>query len=255
MNFFVSRVSIPPAVILFARGEIGTAGQKLLQEAITAELAGKCPIILDLRDVKYVAEQQFSGPILNAQIDAHYSGRHARRMAILGADERVAAFLQESLGQFLLICESEEQALVKLGDREPPREKEPGLYYCPRGRSAGREIDREEYLGAFEQWFLVLEMHKRYRSQVPGLRLWWSRVVRENLPDRADLAEFCARMPGLPRNLHLTVLKSNLLYRMLYLGEPVRQRRCPGTKHTSGGREYTDHPYLQCQCGGCGWLL
>ena len=255
MDFFISRVPIPPAVVLYAKGEIGTAGQDVLRDAIIAELSGTCPIILDLRDVRYVAERQISGPIINAQINSYYSGNRARRVAVVGADSVMGKYLEKALDGFFIICETEAQALMKLGVRREPGRPKLGTYHYTRSASTGREIDREEYLEAFERWFLLLLEHEQYQRAVPDLRAWWSGVVREELPTRAKVDEFCRRMPGLPEGLHLTVLKSNLLFRMLYLGEPVRQRRCPGTKMKFGDREVTHHPYQECQCGGCGWLL
>jgi hypothetical protein len=79
-------------------------------------------------------------------------------------------------------------------------------------------------------------------------------VDRESLPLRGRVEEFCHRMPRLDSMLQLTVLKSNLLYRMLYLGEPVRRRRCPGMKSTFGDKGLRHHPFFECRCGGCRWL-
>jgi hypothetical protein len=115
-------------------------------------------------------------------------------------------------------------------------------------------IDSADYLAAFERWFRVLEEHRIYRDMVPGLRRWWSAVDQEGLPARGKVSEFCRRMPRLEYREGLAITKSNLLYRMLYLGEPLRQRPCPGVKLNFGEKGFRHHPFLECRCGGCRWL-
>lgn len=81
----------------------------------------------------------------------------------------------------------------------------------------------------------------------------------------APISDFCKLGAKLPswRKVWITVEKSNFLYRVLVLGQPVRIRACPAHKgHWSGiptplawvrDRLYFDDPYV-CGCEGTGWL-
>lgn len=54
-----------------------------------------------------------------------------------------------------------------------------------------------------------------------------------------------ARVPELVAELQLPMMKSNLLYRLIYLGEPLRTTRCPTHQGRWSGCSWGERP---CDC-------
>lgn len=77
-------------------------------------------------------------------------------------------------------------------------------------------------------------------------------VALANLPDEAEIDEFCALLrPHIDRYDEITIAKSSLLCRLLYDGETLRTTPCP----THKGRWSGCHPE-PCEhgCDYVGWL-
>lgn len=54
------------------------------------------------------------------------------------------------------------------------------------------------------------------------------------------------------RAVRMSILKSNLLARLIYGGEKLRTRPCPNPEHAEHWRG--DAEACQCECQGTGWL-
>lgn len=102
------------------------------------------------------------------------------------------------------------------------------------------------YLMAFSTWFQVTERD-------PTLSL--SVVVPLALPDFGPVKAFCSliREPlwAADRKLSIAIEKSSLLYRLLYLGEPLRTQKCPVHLGVWHGIQPVPCPH---GCGLTGWL-
>lgn len=99
-----------------------------------------------------------------------------------------------------------------------------------------------------------------------SLRAWGEAIRNDDSTDRSG--ERDARLvavPALLDQLQLPMTKSNLLYRLIYLGEPLRTTKCPTHRGHWSGCSWS-HPYCDCQkvifegdvgygCNVTGWLL
>ena len=140
-----------------------------------------------------------------------------------------------------------------------------------------RTITRADYLAAFETWFRVVhegldaderaidEQEKRgevypwdrpdlarRRENAASTRVAFREAWEQGgLPELGTVDAFCAVLsPRIDRYTEITIAKSSFLYRVLYLGEPLRTVRCPVHQgHWSGAAMFEG-----CECGGTGWL-
>lgn len=113
-------------------------------------------------------------------------------------------------------------------------------------------MTREEFLAILDTYFNCLRQggteHCKYvladaYFAIKSVPVW-------DLPENGSAGDFCAVLiPRIPRSVLPTFIKSNLLYRLLYLREPVRQVKCP--THQGSWHGISPDP---CACGMTGWL-
>lgn len=119
-----------------------------------------------------------------------------------------------------------------------------------------RELSRQEYLAAFETWFSALRANGHGEHATVVEDAWRAALVQvgDSLPDRGSVNDFCKRfvLPSGP--LRQSIRKSNLLWRLLYGGEALRERPCPEHQGKWGGIGTPENPACPHGCGFTGWL-
>ena len=123
--------------------------------------------------------------------------------------------------------------------------------------TAERSITREEYIRAFETWASVAELTDDERDDLTRALAAFRALPDDGVP--VPVADLCREATPLiedARGLGLSIHKSCLLHRLVYLGEPLRTERCP----VHGG-EWSGLSPVPCPHGcdatcGCrtGWL-
>lgn len=97
---------------------------------------------------------------------------------------------------------------------------------------------------------MLARLRRHYRQPVMPIRRYcdalteWSR--RASMPESE-----CSAKADAISLVFLAIKKSNLLWRILYAGEEVRERPCPEHKGHWRGLPWEDPP---CGCGLTGWL-
>lgn len=122
-----------------------------------------------------------------------------------------------------------------------------------------RTLTRNEYARAFEAWLSVVRLHA---DDVAALKnaIADFRAVADDGTARG-VEDFCAEAWALLGDDHdglrITIEHSCLLYRMVYLGEPIRTEACPLHKGRWSGIRFTSPCPHGCDTAcGCvtGWL-
>lgn len=135
-------------------------------------------------------------------------------------------------------------------------------------------MTRTAYLAAFDTWFgvrmnnpepapnadeyaeswLFSQAERRYLArryeQVCMPTRFAAAVKRASLPESGDVGDFCALLrPLIDRFDEITIAKSSLLCRLLYMGETLRATPCPTHAGRWSGIDPCEHG-----CGGTGWI-
>lgn len=116
-------------------------------------------------------------------------------------------------------------------------------------------MKRDKYLAAFEVWLGAMRAGDENRQALANIvePVWCDVVANADLPEEAEVDEFCLVLSPLVMphtSVWIAIEKSNLLYRLLYLGESLRIAPCPQHKgHWSG-----DFGSCLYGCGMTGWL-
>jgi hypothetical protein len=120
-------------------------------------------------------------------------------------------------------------------------------------------IDLDKPLSPEEAELLRQKLAAHYRDQVLTVKEFcsifreWSKVagvfIAEMLGHRRRLGESELRPePFDAEGIFLAASKSDLLGRMIYGREKLRTKPCPTHQGTWSGC------FIDCECGGCGWL-
>lgn len=124
-----------------------------------------------------------------------------------------------------------------------------------------RELTRQEYLAAFETWIKAQRESGRpdrvhEADQIEPLWRAALEKVGDILPDKGTVKVFCDLLaPSISWGpLRVAIRKSNLLYRLLYGGEPLRTQPCPEHQGVWSGIGTPDKPDCPHGCGFTGWL-
>ena len=104
---------------------------------------------------------------------------------------------------------------------------------------------------------MLARLRKHYRQPVMPIRRYcdalrtWARVAaRTEFDEKTGGHNGSSATPKQIRTVFLALRKSNLLWRLLYAGEDLRERKCPKHDGKWSGIPWKD----DCPCGLTGWL-
>jgi len=122
-----------------------------------------------------------------------------------------------------------------------------------------RRVTREEYVRAFEAWASVANLTDDEQGALAAAIAAFRAAPDDGGARPVD--EYCQEaLPLLSgaggTRLRLSIIKSCLLHRMIYLGEPLRTEKCPIHQGQWSGIKFERCPHgCDATCGcSTGWL-